>query len=1474
MNNLGIGFAFVGKDAGLTKIEQDVARGLATISESMGGIDLASRGLESSLVGFGGALAQAVGGADADVGGIAERVALVSDAFATVKDRAGELIGSFQALGQEAAAQAFGDQAGVAAAQFSEFGEQVEEVADQDMKRAAKTFGKRSDDIESSQSGVIDGFKGIGDVVKKMNSILQVNRLATFLQAVSVGMLDKIKSGIDQLSESGSNLTTGLEAEMVSMGKTARSEAANLGYMGAELANVTSAASGMAKSLNVDVGSATRAIYGFNQAAGELSALGIKSAEDLAKLAETTGVDAKEFAVMTKRMRTEFGMADKDIQRVVSSFTAMGQSSGDVKGSLGSLPGLMKDLASRAALLDLKPEELAEFAAQTASVAAGYAAMGMSADDARSEAMGLAGSMIESQKGMRNLVAGVEGDIPGLATSMGIATGDLSKSFQLLAGGPADVMKGMQQMASMAKGDARKTDALLQFMSAHLGQAGINTDALVNYLRRATPAMQATAASVAKANVNLSSFASSAFTTGRTLQESFDMAKEAMVARFRAGSDAGTKFVGRFQAATTGLMDRVDAISKKGGPMGKFVDKMREMHQIGFAALLPQTLQPMGVLFSQMTTQLVPLIGALGAMGLRFTMLLNPLMLVGAAFVYLMRGPLAGMVKNLKAVYDRTGSVGEVLKALPGELGKLWESAGEVLGEMMAKALDISTWLRKKVEGVNWKQFFVGVGKSIRKAIASIGNIGKELIGGLFGSVEDATKDQSQVGQLGSNLATIFSSIFSGLWEALKEIDVKELFKSVLGMLSRALNMVKGAAKQIDFGALAGGILDVFTGALGAVDWRGLASSVVSYWMTMLDTLARGLMDVLDQVFDRVGKMDLSAVASQILNALLDALIAALDTLSGLYAAIEQRMPGWLESLKTGIVAWFKGLPGMATQALKDFGPKLKEGLKKLIPTVLSVYKNILVFLFNLIVDIIKQLPELLPKIGEFMWQAFLFVVEVIYEILGGIAGWVWDNVISPIVDYFKSFLPMDDIQAVWDDFVALIQPVIDRLVALWEPFKQFMLNAWEGIKIIAEFVWSAIKIGAQVLVGLLKMWWEGFKITMLALWEVIKVVALFVWDTIKVAIFLVITLVTAAWDVFAAAMTILWEGIKVVASAAWIVILTVITAVKDAVVLVWDTLTEWFSALWEGIKTVASTVWDLIKGIVTDPVETIKTAWDTLKTFIMDMWEAIKTGVQDAIDEIKKKWDEFTEFVEAPFEKISEWSDKLFGNSISTDIAGDLEKTEDVLKTFGDKIVEHLRVTLADTIQTSLTTSFSQGFDAALKSLRLFRRKFMVEFHKLMNRMKMAFGDTMLAIATMMDALMENIGSLIFDLTSRMEDVSRSLNEILTAQNQVKEVERYGASVSTEEGTTPRSEFFSSLKTADRAILDTLNKPEWWGGTEPDTAQMLLTRVADGIESLRGVLSAYTAAATIRGAGTAQGAVRAAAKTIGLELPAPIPSR
>jgi len=609
LNFLGLGFSFGAKDAGLDaalsgvnnqfkQLDDSVKSFQATAAEGLSPAEGIADSLQSQLEDLQAGATEGIDLSDAiDLGGAESDAEKAASGLADALDLGG--------AGEKAEEEVGG------------LGNAVAGMASE-AALGGTGFGRMANSVLGG-AGKITGAMGwvglaLGPVISGFG---QAAESAGGMVDAVTGLPRRAGDAIHRIATEGVNLSHSLEDEALALSVTARQVGANMGYVGAELNRFVGRSTGMAMGLNIGADEAARAVRGATEAASELAAMGLESARDVARFSAGFGVNADLLRNAGLGMRRELGMADEQIGQLTSSIVDMGQETGDVAGALNELPQVMALLRRRRALGDT-PEQLQQFASDTAAAARGMFMFGEDSDLARSTSAALAQQLTESRETFRNMFSGVGAELPGLVTEISIVSGSVDQAFEAMTQGPGQFMEamgGIVQQVRDAEGDVGGT---LEFMRARLQETfGVDqTASMINFWRGMDDETRTAMQAVRGAREDLGALGEMTHRTGRSMSEVMDRMRGAFQVRMRRG---GRGSVGQLLQNTRESLDAVgdtmQRMARSEGPLRGVMGVLSDTQVLGALALLPAGMRGSAIAADELQQQLRPLVDAFTSWG-------------------------------------------------------------------------------------------------------------------------------------------------------------------------------------------------------------------------------------------------------------------------------------------------------------------------------------------------------------------------------------------------------------------------------------------------------------------------------------------------------------------------------------------------------------------------------------------------------------------------------------------------------------------------------------------------------------------------------------------------------------------------------------------------------------------------------------------------------------------------------------------
>jgi len=718
---------------------------------------------------------------DAAVGGLDK----INDAMSTQVARVTKLAGTKAADMYDKTAKAV-DRASDAVSASSDslvrwgktFRDDVVEAVDKGTE-AVVNFGRKS-------KGAIDGFVGrmksgskkIGGFFDKMKSKADSFNLA------------HIASKMKDLTGETGNLSNGMESTFVSMLQTTKPIVAQLSLSAKEMKRMNSQAAGMAYSMNTDAGAVAETLKSMkiaNEGAKEaLDAMNM-STKDWVKVVQTTGIPMSDYTAILGDMTASWDASPKQAGRMIDSLVAIGKQTGTGTLNLKSAKGFLDELDE---LYQTLPPGMAKTAddieglmLSTAKLSGAFVDMGeapqLAEEMARQTARMFAEQSIMIEKAFKTGGKGAATNTPliqGLI-QIGMSFEEARKVVDL---GSKDVALGMQAInEATQKYGPGATDMGMKILQENLGESVKGMTYLATNSNQGAAALAKVTAMAIKGGGALKQYGKDAFSSGLTLQDSYNRAQEAFDTTIR--SIARKNVVGLVKNQMAGIREAGKELKELGSDKtwGPWINAMSQYRQMGIGGLFASLSQQTGIgakNAAKFGAKIGVVFDTMGKLGDDIAPLMQFFGMFGAG------GMLAGGV-GIAAMFamspnDRKEIFGSYAKLFDGvedkikgifekiDLKKLWPRVKKfltVMFDMVKKGWksmmdagviqDIGKGLKKAwnwfVGAVDWGGLIDNVGKAIEKAW---GWVAKNV---------DFTA-------MGERIGSIFSALAPKVWEMLK----------------------------------------------------------------------------------------------------------------------------------------------------------------------------------------------------------------------------------------------------------------------------------------------------------------------------------------------------------------------------------------------------------------------------------------------------------------------------------------------------------------------------------------------------------------------------------------------------------------------------------------------------------------------------------------------------------------------------------
>jgi hypothetical protein len=455
-----------------------------------------------------------------------------------------------------------------------------------------------------------------------------------------------IASNVRSLTGETGQLTNGLESMAVQAQTAAKPILAQMNLTAEQHRKMMGKVTSMNVGLNVSadaIAETLRAIH----TAGKDSAAGIDamsmSEKEWVKVTQTTGVSMQDYRAVLGNMIASWGASPEAAAEMVNSMMAVGKAAGVGTVGIKSMKSQMD--AVDTAFERLPPsvarsaDEIKSLMVSTVALSGAFKELGETDEKAMDLAQATGQMFAEQTVAIKRAELGLgsyeDSPLFKWLTMLGVGTKD---AIDIIDEGSRDAVKGsLRIQEAMQQGIARGTiqaESALSGLNEALGQGAGGLAYLVGNLDRGAAALNKVNGLTVDSTNALKKYGDQAFSTGRTLQEQFDLAKELFDTRIRGISNKDVKeFVGYQRKAyselgkdiielgsdsTWGPLVKSLSLFKKMGLRGLFLGLTKEIGGKGAA----KDAAKMGVIMDtvlgtaqQLGNELGPLMQILGQFG-------------------------------------------------------------------------------------------------------------------------------------------------------------------------------------------------------------------------------------------------------------------------------------------------------------------------------------------------------------------------------------------------------------------------------------------------------------------------------------------------------------------------------------------------------------------------------------------------------------------------------------------------------------------------------------------------------------------------------------------------------------------------------------------------------------------------------------------------------------------------------------------
>lgn len=692
-----------------------------------------------------------------------------------------------------------------------------------------------------------------------------------------------------------------------------------------------------------------------------------------------------------------------------------------------------------------------------------------------------------------------------------------------------------------------------------------------------------------------------------------------------------------------------------------------------------------------------------------------------------------GLDLDFTGIESQSGLLDAAVKKMKLSFDSLYE-AGKYVGTNLTKALNSIDWdsvyqgarnfgtgLADFLNGLISPDLFSAVGKtianSLNTAIYTALSFGKEFdftnlglsiaagVNSFFSNFDFASLAETintWVGGLRETIKTIitnidWSEVFNGMKEFFTNLSPDTL-ATIIGfiVLKKTLKLLTSSTIKE---ALMKGIIEGVTGTkvegsvfetlakkiglmLGSKLKGGAAKTAVSEGMS--EAINQGVLS---------GTVEADTAVGEALNPVIDKSIPSffakfktawtissenLQAGQTLGEAIKTGFGGIFGDvavLVTGVVAIIAG----AVTSVVSFVSMWKNGWS-VIKTILEALGIALVAIGAILLGAPAAIAAIVAGIVFAVSQIVLLVKEhwdQICEVLGNVGTWIYDNVITPVVDFFVGLgtkigevfsNAWETIKGVWSTVSEWFDTyIITPIVTIFEGVTTRIGQFFEGCWIIIKAIWIIVSTWfndnvIQPLVTIFTTIKDTVVSIFTAAWDAIKLV----WETVSTwfdehIVQPVVTVFNWWKDKVTEIFTAAWEAIKGV----WEVVSTwfdehIIQPVAELFTNIKDTIVSAFETAWNFIKNIWDKVTDFFEPIGNTIVSIFTKVTSTVSDVFTKLWDGITSGAKGIVNSIIGFFERMVNGVISAINGILKGFNKIVG--VAAKITGDDWKGVDLI--------------------------------------------------------------------------------------------------------------------------------------------------------------------------------------------------------------------
>lgn len=1097
-------------------------------------------------------------------------------------------------------------------------------------------------------------------------------RLTAAMNAINSINLNTIRSQIEGLADSMGGLdvtSTGLESHGAQFGQTYRQATAGLGPYRAEVDAVRGQISGLSYTLGVGAEGMIAYAAGVARAGHSLEDFGL-SMRDVAGMEQAGIIQGAELAALLTDLSNSYGLGADGARNLMDRMVALGESFGFGADALRQMPSVMSAIGPVARDLGWTGEQAGLAAESIMRLAMANTALGGAPQESFESAVATFTQIGGARREMEQMLSGLQGDFPALATNLGIAVGDVGQAFDAMSQDPVRFMQSIRRMYQGATepGQQMRLRTAMTELGERFGWVAQGGEDIGAALERALGPIDNAAGAMSRLGSSAAGAALTFSDAMDRMREGFQTQLGTMVRSMPGYQGFERRVLQRQRDAFRGLTERIRETTEGTGAFSAVVRTMLATRRGGVGGLaiaigeelggafpalneqLRTTLPLLGALGDEMfeaAASTLPMLGALGQMGVRFPslggamgFLLNPLTLLIAGIGYFaVRGDAAADdIERLTARLAAASSRGaEMATAFAESVGRVdWDKVGNDIVEGILVAFGV-------MEGSGTQS---ELSRSLATILGSVfeatGTILRGVVRGMWTRVVEWIVEpanvEDQVARGGAALGvTIGTTLSAALMSPLRNTLLRGAGRAVLGVGLRGIPGV---------GAILGMLLDL-PEIIGSFRTEGISGGMERLLSSALNGFLLGIPRLVARFtgFDLVGMivrgfMDFSGM-SRVVDAIEDGdwsrviMEGLFNTFSGIFLGIPGIIRTLMERSSGGgvfdtVFEWVSSLLPMLASAVERisevFGqgwawaadnviPHLVDGVMAIWDAVQVVARGVMWFANHVTIPVFNTLLS----IGRRVFGLVFRVAYDSFSMIGNRLWELWSETISPVlglvVDIFREYFTW-----AWQNTVSAFEAIAGVVRWLWREVVSPVLSTlgavWDevfgGLSSSGESVFGGIADAIE---------WLWSSVVYPVFNAIGRIVTFVLGRNISAMITgfrAVATVVWWLWDsVFSPVLGFvndLWIGVF---GAIWRVVSGVFGLIADVVGWWWTTITrpilgllwDFWSWVFEGIGDIAVTVF----GWIGDAAMWVwENALSPVVTWLGEAWESVSTSISD----------------------------------------------------------------------------------------------------------------------------------------------------------------------------------------------------------------------------------------------------------------------